>query len=493
MLERFKQIDFSSLKTILFFGLAVRLIAAFFSEGYGMHDDHYLVIEAAGSWVDGYDYNNWLPPGEPDGHSFTYVGLNFLLISLLKTIGIADPKTIMLINRLLHALLSLLVIRYGYKITERLSDKKTAVLAGWMLALLWAMPFLSVRNLVEVVSMPFLVWAVWLSIRDNKKMTMFYAGLLLGVAISFRYQIAIYAIGMGLYYLIKWQWHKLWPLVAGTVVMFCATQATVDTFIWGYPFAEFLGYVEYNMNEGAAYMSNTNYFMYFYVLFGILLFPLGILALIGYFRSAKQYWVIFLPTFLFLAFHTWFPNRQERFILTILPLVIVLAFMGIRELRRRKFWNGFWRVSWIAFWVLNIPMILIFSTTTSKQSRLNTMYALYGKVKGNEHILTEATGETNPEMMPYFYAGKWEFGFAERRKEDTTDIHTYLENPHDIIFFFGQENLDKRIGSFKKIYPNMTKENEIEPSMIDKTLHKINPRNSNSYVEIWRTHARSGY
>src|SRR3989338_178276 len=36
-------------------------------------------------------------------------------------------------------------------------------------------------------------------------------------------------------------------------------------------------------------MTNTNYFMYFYVLFGILLFPLGILALIGYFQNSKQH------------------------------------------------------------------------------------------------------------------------------------------------------------------------------------------------------------
>ena len=54
-------IDFNSLKTILFFGLVVRLIAAVFSQGYGMHDDHFLIIEASTSWVYGYDYNGWLP------------------------------------------------------------------------------------------------------------------------------------------------------------------------------------------------------------------------------------------------------------------------------------------------------------------------------------------------------------------------------------------------------------------------------------------------
>ena len=234
-------------------------------------------------------------------------------------------------------------------------------------------------------------------------------------------------------------------------------------------------------------MTNTNYFMYFYVLFGLFLFPLGILAFIGYFRSAKKYMILFLPTFLFLLFHSIFPNRQERFILTILPLVIVLAFLGIRELRQRVFWNKFWRVSWVAFWILNIPMILIFSTTTSKKSRMDSMYALYKHSKGNEHILLEATGESTPEMMPFFYAGNWDFKIAERRLEDTTSLETHKAYPHDFIFFFGQKNLDKRIHDFKQIYPKMTKQNEIQPSLVDRTLHKINPRNSNSYIEIWKT------
>ncbi|MQY78241.1 MAG: hypothetical protein GH151_03475, partial [Bacteroidetes bacterium] len=62
---------------VLVTGAIVRLLAVFFSKGYGMHDDHFLVIEAAQSWVDDFDYNNWLPINRPDniptGHSFFYV------------------------------------------------------------------------------------------------------------------------------------------------------------------------------------------------------------------------------------------------------------------------------------------------------------------------------------------------------------------------------------------------------------------------------------
>ena len=138
-------------KGILFVALIIRLVAAIFSQGYGMHDDHFLVIEAAASWTDGYDYNHWLPwshgnKGVPQGHSFTYVGLNFIYFWMMKSIGLVNPKGLMFFNRLLHALASLFVVWYGMKITEKLSNQSNAKTVGWFLSLLWMIPYVSVRN-----------------------------------------------------------------------------------------------------------------------------------------------------------------------------------------------------------------------------------------------------------------------------------------------------------------------------------------------------------
>jgi hypothetical protein len=166
--------NFTSFKTILFWGLFFRLITAIFSEGYGMHDDHFLTIEAAASWVNHYDYNGWLPwspdnRGKPEGHSFTYVGLNYLFFGVLKMIGLIDPKIAMILNRLIHALLSMFVVYFGIRITEKLASRKEAIIVGWILALLWLMPFMSVRNLVEMVSAPFLMWGIWLLLNHKYK------------------------------------------------------------------------------------------------------------------------------------------------------------------------------------------------------------------------------------------------------------------------------------------------------------------------------------
>ena len=486
-------IDFNSLKTILFFGLVVRLIAAVFSQGYGMHDDHFLIIEASTSWVDGYDYNGWLPwsagnRGVPEGHSFTYVGLNYFFFYFVKMLGFSYPKTLMLLNRLVHAIFSLLVVSFGFKITEKISSRKNAVTVGWLLALISVMPFLAVRNLVELTSIPFLMWGVWLIINKGTNKALFYAGMLIGMAVSFRYQIAVFTLAIGFYFLIEKEIKSLLIFGFGSFVTFFLTQGVVDYFIWGYPFAEFIGYATYNMVEGTKYLPNSNYFMYFWVLMGVLLFPLGVLALIGFFRSAKQYLFIFIPTLAFILFHTFYPNRQERFVLTILPFFIILGVVGYEKLKEKAFWAKLWKGSWIAFWCLNIPLLVILTFHYSKKSRVEAMYSLYGNQMENEHILLEGSRSTKPSMMPKFYADSWYCTFVER-VEPSQSLTVHENQNYDYVFFFGKEDIGIRIKSYLDLYPNLTLVNKCEPSFMDEVARTLNPRNSNQYIEVWKTNS----
>src|ERR1043165_7723000 len=95
------------LNAILMLGFLFRFISVLFSQGYGMSDDHFLIIEISQSWVDGFDQNNWLPGtnnagAAPSGHSLFYTGLHYYLFLLLKSIGITDPSFKMYIVRFLH-------------------------------------------------------------------------------------------------------------------------------------------------------------------------------------------------------------------------------------------------------------------------------------------------------------------------------------------------------------------------------------------------------
>src|SRR5258708_29168233 len=117
------QNKYTPLQIILGTGILFRLIAVIFSKGFGWFDDHFLIVEAAQSWVDGFDYNYWLPdPNFPDrqpqGHPLFYTGLHYIIFKCFAFTGINDPQLKMTIVRLLHAAFSLTIITYGYKIAE---------------------------------------------------------------------------------------------------------------------------------------------------------------------------------------------------------------------------------------------------------------------------------------------------------------------------------------------------------------------------------------
>ena len=65
------------LRAILIIALLVRLFAAFFAKGYGMHDDHFGPIQQPYDIIN--DYSYWENRDEPHGHSIIYPSLHFHL------------------------------------------------------------------------------------------------------------------------------------------------------------------------------------------------------------------------------------------------------------------------------------------------------------------------------------------------------------------------------------------------------------------------------
>ena len=224
------------LGVIILVAFVVRLLSVLFSKGFGMHDDHFLIIESSKSWILGYDYNFWLPWSQatdnpvPSGHSLFYPGLTYGFLWLLQHIGIDTLNVQMYFVRLVHALWSLLIVYYGYKITEKYTNRKTANIAGWILALFFLMPWLSVRNLVEVVAIPFLMAATWLYVKDEspKWGRVLWVGILMGMAMCVRYQVMFFIGGFGLALLIMKRWRDAVIFAIGVVLSFSVIQCIPD-------------------------------------------------------------------------------------------------------------------------------------------------------------------------------------------------------------------------------------------------------------------------
>ena len=505
------------LRTILILALVLRLVAAVFAKGYGMHDDHFSVIEASQSWADGTDYNNWLPSSQtnpvPQGHSFFYVGIHFLIFSVFKFIGITNPDIKMLIIRILHALLSLLVVAGGYKIALKISNQKSANLTGILLATFWFMPFLSVRNLVEIVAIPLLIVSI-LMVMDaetKKKIfwTLFFAGFIGGLAVSVRFQALIFIGGIGLVLLIQKKWLNALIFGIGALVSIVLIQGVVDYFIWHRPFAEFTEYIIYNLTEKNAYGTN-NYLMYPEVILGMLVPPISLFLFFGFLRTWKKYLLIFLPTILFFAFHEYFVNKQERFILTILPFIIITGVAGWNEfVEKSAYWakhprllKGFWTF----FWSLNILLLAIISTAYSKKSRCEAMLYLYPQRANITSIILDDNNRNGISFVPLFYLGKWvsiyqlnknitvndslDYVYCTRYQKKIQNLDYFKRHPElkapDYVMFYDDTNLNSRVDAIKSFYKTLTFEKTIEPSNLDKFMRWINPVNVNQTIYIYK-------
>jgi hypothetical protein len=507
------------LLNIVLIALAVRLVAVVFAKGYGMHDDHFLVIEASQSWVDGFDYNNWLPKNQenpiPTGHSFFYVGIHYLIFSFCKLIGFTNPDSKMYFIRLLHALLSLVVVVYGYKITEKISNKKNAIQVGLLLALLWFMPFFSVRNLVEVVAAPILMYAVWLLIiADSKKNPLrqyLIAGLIMGIAFSVRFQTILVCGGAGLVLLFQKKWKEAVIFGLGALFTMALVQGVVDMFIWHRPFAELTEYFRYNLASKDAY-GTRNSLMYVELVPGLLIPPVGIFLFLGFLMCWRKYPILFVPTIIFFLFHTFFPNKQERFIFSVLPFIILLGVIGWNNFAEySKFWLNrpkLLKACYTFFWVVNIFLLCIVSTAYSKKSRVEAMKYLSGD-KNLTSIAVEEAGGKRAVMMPSYYIGKWikvylvkpyNASDTVQQKIDLSKTGVFIpvkslhyfnlvpenENP-DYILFHGSKDLEQRVLKAREVFPELQFETEIKPGYVDRIMLWLNPANRNQPIYIYRT------
>jgi hypothetical protein len=153
--------NINSIYTVLIVALAIRLLAAIFSQGFAMYDDHFVIMETPQKWLWGDKAT--LNPDEPLLHSIVYPGMHYALFAFLESFGMVDPVEKAMVVRILHALWSLLVVWLVWLITKQLSDKKTAIFSAWFTALFWLFPFVSVRCLAEWVSVVPLLLSLYLS------------------------------------------------------------------------------------------------------------------------------------------------------------------------------------------------------------------------------------------------------------------------------------------------------------------------------------------
>ncbi len=346
------------LRRVLLAAAVVRLIAAIFSEGYIMSDDHFLAVEPVSSWVSGENYHNWYPNSynETDHaqpFSYAYYFLNFVILKFCAVIGIQNPFIQAFVLRIVHAALSLWGVYLFVKLAERLISSVT-----WRMHAIWLWVFggvvtvFSVHQLVETACIPFVLLAYLYVLKYFEKDrvgAIIIAALAFSVSVGMRYQLVFFPLTLGFYLL----WKRMW---SGAVLFgifftlgFALTQ--IDNLLfWHKPiYQHLLDYQAYNATHFADYPSNV--FSYL-ALITYYIFPVVTIVFLLSLRrrhssaghssptfvapqhsskGASQVVPILIGTIVFIGFHLLFPNRQERFLLPAVPFLLLLMMKAISK------------------------------------------------------------------------------------------------------------------------------------------------------------------
>ncbi len=319
------------LRRVLLAAAVVRLIAAIFSEGYIMSDDHFLAVEPVSSWVHGENYHNWFPNAynqtdHAQPFSYAYYFLNFLVLKFCAILGVANPFIQAFVLRLFHAALSLWGVYLLVKLAERLiASVQWRMYAIWFWVFGGVVTVFSVHQLVETACIPFVLLAylyVLKCIERERLVALIMAALAFSVAVGMRYQLVFFPLTFGMYLLWKRKWSGAVLFGVFFTLGFAMTQ--IDNILfWNKPiYQHLLDYQSYNATHFSDYPSNV--FSYF-ALVSYYIFPAITIVFLLSFRRRPSHEVpssfgpsntlpIFFGVAIFILFHLVFPNRQERFL-----------------------------------------------------------------------------------------------------------------------------------------------------------------------------------
>ena len=481
-----------NIKHILTAGFILRLLAVFFSKGYAFYDDHFAVMELANEWTKG--NISEITGGGVYVFSLLYPGLHYLLILFCHTIGITDPEGIMILVRLFHAGVSVTAIYYAWRLVSCITDnKELPLLVAALMAIMWMFPFLSVRNLREFFCIPFLLAGSYYSIKKDESIkSVILSSFFFVLAVDIRIQCVIFPFVTGLLWMLKKKSFKKTLLFGLTFsVLFFLTQGLFDYLYYGNPLASTLEYFRYNANpENIKGYPTGSWYQYIGTIAAMLLGIPFIILLAGYIWSVKlspSHKILFLSSFLFFLIHSYYANKQERFIIPFLPYFLLLGITGFADLyqqhKEKKWIRMLIRFSTYWFFILNTLLLFVLTFSFSKKSRVEVMS--YLKDKNVSAIIME--GIDPPPKAPMFYLGKRVAAFELTLQKSTEALKRELassENPApEYIIMVGSKDLENRIARIKTVFPLLKREAVIAPGFIDNIAHKLNPEHNRN--ETW--------
>ena len=146
----------------------------------------------------------------------------------------------------------------------------------------------------------------------------------------------------------------------GYLIAVLLTQTIVDLIIWHNPFVNMIRFFS---NSGEYLINNMQQWHYdctslMVTILYLVVLPLSLMILFGFFRVCRKYMLLFMPAFMLLLFYTVFPNKLWIYTYPLIPTFIITGFVGWKEYYKN---SAFWtKKRW-----LSVTLYVIFAVVNT--------------------------------------------------------------------------------------------------------------------------------
>jgi len=458
------------------------VLAAVFSGGFLASDDHHVVIGAADQIASGI--------GLPSTYarSALFPGVIAGVMTVTRGVGIHDPGVEMLVVRLLQALFSLLVVYFVYRLLERELGERSAMLGGVLVAAFFAMPVTAVHQLEEsVCQVPLLAACWWWRRAEDGHQPPAVWGALAGAALGTALILRFPLIGFVAAFIIMVLLQRV-PVTPARKLAFLGGLALVIVLQgysnavvnhqWWYSFIHRLGPMLHPQRmavEADGYPSSPPWH-YILTLLAALIPPASVLLLAAAVQGGIRLQFLAIATLAFLVSHSLIANKQERFLLPILPLLFILVVAGLPWLAARI--APAYRGMWWYFWVVNAALLVVLTFSFAKKDRVEPLLYVYRRHDATGVLVAQYNQTFG---VPAYYLGKPQPPLLVVEKGQDVAAGT---TPINYVILYSDTPEADRVFLGGALHRNLTLLTTIAPSLADRLAHAINPRHNKARTAV---------
>jgi GPI mannosyltransferase 3 len=314
----------------LLFALLLRLLTAFRFPNILWPDEIFQTLEPAHRLAFGYGTITW---EYRDGvRSWALPGVLAGIMRLTSWLGEGSDGYLAGVKFCL-CVLSLVPVLIAFRWGDRVGGKTAAILAAAFSSVWFELIYFAPKAFTEVVAAHLLLPGIYLGVHGKcwqPKIRFLFAGCLLGLALSLRIHLAP-AILLAVLYIFYKQGRSSWlPLIGGILAPLFAI-GLLDWFTWSYPFQSLFLNIWVNVVENKSHQYGISpwneYLRYLVRGWGFAWIPIAVFIVLGARRSPL---LAGLAAVIVLT-HSALAHKEYRFIYPALPMLVLLAGLGVAE------------------------------------------------------------------------------------------------------------------------------------------------------------------